>query len=614
MPEPDPTLVIGVDGAFTAVSRPDSPKKTAVPSVARITKRCRRKRSIVWRLTIAVVKCYSLCNQDFKYERASNPRRVLIKPSIGTCNGGFDNANSDLIVSVNDILESENEKPARRFRVIDLVGHGTFGQVLRCVCLQSRRQVAIKVIKNTPAYYNQAFMEIRLLKLLNDQFDPKDEHHIVRLQDNFMFKNHLCLAFEVLSMSLYDALKLSNHQGFPMKRIQTICSQMLKTLVLLRQHRIIHCDLKPENVLLSSKKSSDIKVIDFGSACFDYQTVYSYIQSRFYRAPEILLQIPYNSAIDVWSLGCIAAELYTGLPLFPGVDEFDQMRRIVAICGPPPISMLREGLASSKFAHEISSDSHDPVRSAENRITVSLREAFARRRNETDHECFIDFISGLLPTTPQVRWTPIQAASHPFITGRPWSGPFLPVIGADVRSVPQMILKRNGPPKYSYSGHRFGGGQAGSASGEIHPRDMMQALQRMSLTIPNAPYVRLSAAPVGRRRRGSAHIPPAYSPLLSPGSDHLHSRNVNYSPMISPYEDYFSMRQNGPAFSPLPSPGGASAADWDPFFNSSDPIVSSPCISRQRRSSLPSNPYIDQYSGPRTAGAGEPLRRPNPWL
>lgn len=84
------------------------------------------------------------------------------------------------------------------------------------------------------------------------------------------------------------------------------------------QHQIAHCDLKPENILLKKIGKSGIKLIDFGTSCFLHQKYFTYIQSRFYRAPEIVLGIPYNEAIDMWSFGCIMAELYTGTPLFPG--------------------------------------------------------------------------------------------------------------------------------------------------------------------------------------------------------------------------------------------------------------------------------------------------------
>ena len=83
----------------------------------------------------------------------------------------------------------------------------------------------------------------------------------------------------------------------------------------------MHCDLKPENIMLKQPNKSGIKVIDYGSSCMHNERIYTYIQSRFYRAPEIILGIPYTSAIDMWSFGCILAELYTGFPLFPGESE-----------------------------------------------------------------------------------------------------------------------------------------------------------------------------------------------------------------------------------------------------------------------------------------------------
>ncbi len=85
--------------------------------------------------------------------------------------------------------------------------------------------------------------------------------------------------------------------------------------------------------LSSSLESPTLKVIDFGSACHEAQTTYTYIQSRFYRSPEVLLGLPYTSAIDMWSLGCIAAELFLGLPLFPGNSEYNQLSRIVEMLG-----------------------------------------------------------------------------------------------------------------------------------------------------------------------------------------------------------------------------------------------------------------------------------------
>jgi len=116
--------------------------------------------------------------------------------------------------------------------------------------------------------------------------------------------------------------------------------QILETLRMLRQHSIIHCDLKPENILLVQPKKSEIKLIDFGSSCFAHEKIYTYIQSRFYRAPEIMLGVSYTPAIDMWSLGCILAELYTGFPIFPGETEPEQMALIMEVNGHPPKDLV----------------------------------------------------------------------------------------------------------------------------------------------------------------------------------------------------------------------------------------------------------------------------------
>lgn len=107
-------------------------------------------------------------------------------------------------------------------------------------------------------------------------------------------------------------IKENNFKGLSLDFIRSIGAQLLQSLRFLKQHSIIHCDLKPENVLLKQKGGTKIKLIDFGSSCFANEKVYTYIQSRFYRAPEIMLAIPYTSAIDMWSLGCILGELFTG--------------------------------------------------------------------------------------------------------------------------------------------------------------------------------------------------------------------------------------------------------------------------------------------------------------
>lgn len=156
---------------------------------------------------------------------------------------------------------------------------------------------------------------------------------IVRLQSHFMYRNHQCLVFEMLSLNLYELLKNTQFSGVSLNLIRKFAKQILKALQYLARPDVdvIHCDLKPENILLRHPKRSGIKVIDFGSSCLSNRQMYQYIQSRFYRSPEVILQLPYSVAIDMWSLGCILVEMHTGEPLFSGSDQFDQMQKIVKV-------------------------------------------------------------------------------------------------------------------------------------------------------------------------------------------------------------------------------------------------------------------------------------------
>ena len=126
----------------------------------------------------------------------------------------------------------------------------------------------------------------------------------------------------MLNVNLYEHIKIHNFEGFEENLVWKYVIQILKCLLYLSSFKIIHCDLKPENILLRKAGKQLLKVIDFGSSCYEKERVYTYIQSRYYWAPEVILGIPYTTAIDMWSLGCIAYELLIGYPLFAGENEW----------------------------------------------------------------------------------------------------------------------------------------------------------------------------------------------------------------------------------------------------------------------------------------------------
>lgn len=199
--------------------------------------------------------------------------------------------------------------------------------------------------------------------------------------------------------------------------------------------------MKPENILLKQPDRSGIRVIDYGSSCYANEKVYTYIQSRFYRAPEVILGLDYGLPIDMWSTGCILAELYTGKPLFPGENEPDQLACIMQLLGVPSkdyldrctrkkqffgiYGWLRQLVikhTNGSFFFFYSIDMYDQPRKSINskgkkRRPNSLTFTEALRRSTYDNfdRDFGDFIGKCLTWEPDERLKPHEALSHPWI-------------------------------------------------------------------------------------------------------------------------------------------------------------------------------------------------------
>ncbi|KAG8735326.1 dual specificity protein kinase yak1 [Ceratobasidium sp. 414] len=295
-------------------------------------------------LTTHIIQTFMLCNPWFHYESTHNPRRVLTKPSKRVYNGGYDNEDHDYIFHVNDVFGPDNQ-----YLVLDDLGQGRCSWVLKCQHVKSKEIVAIKVVKNETAHFQQSMTEISILELLNTRWDPNDEHHIVRLKNTFIHKNHICLVFELLSDSLREISKHASPDGFRPHLVSELTSQLLDAMTVLNEARLIHRDLNPDNILLINLKSPRIKIIDFGSACYEKYPVGTGIQSLAYRSLEELLGMPYDSAVDMWSLGCIVVGFVLDRQLFSGTREYDQVTQIVETLGMPPPFMLQGNKRAREF-------------------------------------------------------------------------------------------------------------------------------------------------------------------------------------------------------------------------------------------------------------------------
>uniref|UniRef100_A0A7S2UJG5 Protein kinase domain-containing protein n=3 Tax=Attheya septentrionalis TaxID=420275 RepID=A0A7S2UJG5_9STRA len=417
------------------------------------------------KLSVSLIETYKTINKVYYEERDSRraARAVAQKMEAsaetaadfgtGTHNNGWDDEHYDYIIKSGEIFNS-------RYIIRERIGKGSFGQVVRAVDTESNKDVAIKIIKSKRPFLMQAKTEVALLSHLCEK-DPDDQHNIVRLITHFMYRNHQCLVFEMLSLNLYELLKNTQFRGVSLNLIRKFGKQILRALQFLgrKDVDIIHCDLKPENILLRHPKRSGVKVIDFGSSCESNKPMYSYIQSRFYRSPEVMLGLPYSVAIDMWSLGCILVEMYTGEPLFSGSDQVDQMQKIVKVLGMVPTHMLDQASDKSrsiffertgsmipgeewalKQQESSTADSKKSASSAQKQKeqtsvvvpsknpAASLSEAILA---ETDRkkktapveagqasalfEMFVDLIQRMLAFDPKDRIRPEEALKHPFI-------------------------------------------------------------------------------------------------------------------------------------------------------------------------------------------------------
>lgn len=224
---------------------------------------------------------------------------------ISSSNSDFDDESGSYIHTLHDHI-------AYRYEALKILGKGSFGQVVKAFDHKTNTFVALKMVRNEHRFTKQAEEEIRILKLLRDK-DPANNRNVVHMLEHFTFREHVCMTFELLNINLYELIKRNDFRGFSLSLVRKFAHSILVCLDMLYRNNIIHCDLKPENILLKQQGRSNIKVIDFGSSCFEDQSIYTYIQSRFYRAPEVILGCKYNASIDMWSFGCILAELLTGM-------------------------------------------------------------------------------------------------------------------------------------------------------------------------------------------------------------------------------------------------------------------------------------------------------------
>lgn len=336
------------------------------------------------------------------------------------------------------IIVREGEFITPRYQIRSLLGQGTFGKVVQCYDRKLGKNVAIKVIRAVQKYRDASQIEIRVLQCLR-QHDPLNRYQCVQLLESFDFRNHICIVFDLLDCSVFDFLKNNKFQPFPCRDIWLFAKQLLRSVAYMHRLSLIHTDLKPENVLLvdassdvastsrrsnARKKrvlrSAEIRLIDFGSATFSNEYHSGVVSTRHYRAPEIILGMGWSFPCDVWSLGCILVEFYTGEALFQTHDNLEHLAMMEMVLGKLPDDYRRkaETYKPEYFYHgrldyprpDTSKQSRRFVQSMKPlQDIVASPPAYAKH-----HHAFVSLLRRLLEFDPAKRITVEEALTHPY--------------------------------------------------------------------------------------------------------------------------------------------------------------------------------------------------------
>lgn len=287
---------------------------------------------------------------------------------------------------------------ASQYEILGEAGLGTFGRVVECFDRRNVRRVAIKVVRKIERYTESAAVEAEMLRDVNAAALAASEASrrtsrgaskssfeassvlgrysscppsalCVKLLATFDYQGHFCLVFEKLGTSLYELLKLNNYRPFREATAARMTRQILEALAFLHDGMgLVHTDLKLENVLLRHNelvpvadprdprgeplrvpRYDNVVVIDFGGATYDHERKSSIVNTRQYRAPEVILNVGWSTPSDLWSAGCILAELRKGELLFATHSNTEHIGLIERCVGPFPRHMLECSKYFSKY-------------------------------------------------------------------------------------------------------------------------------------------------------------------------------------------------------------------------------------------------------------------------
>ncbi|MEQ2235863.1 Dual specificity protein kinase clk2 [Ilyodon furcidens] len=344
----------------------------------------------------------------------------------------------------NDEIDAENERDSKnghliygsgdilgdRYEILDTLGEGTFGKVMQCLDhSRGGRPIALKIIKNLEKYREAAKLEINVLEKIREK-DPENKHNCVQMLDWFNFYGHVCISFELMSLSTFDFLKSNNFLPYPINQIRHMASQICHAVSFLHDNKLTHTDLKPENILFVNSdyslvynaekkryerrvRDTTVRLIDFGSATFDHEHHSVVVSTRHYRAPEVILDLGWSHPCDVWSIGCILFEYYEGFTLFQTHDNREHLAMMEKIQGPIPQKMIQWS-RKCRYFHQGRLDWNECSKAGR-----SVKSKYKPLKNYLlshgrEHHQFFDLLERMLEYDPLKRISLPAALNHPF--------------------------------------------------------------------------------------------------------------------------------------------------------------------------------------------------------
>ncbi|KAI8799819.1 kinase-like domain-containing protein [Cladochytrium replicatum] len=338
-----------------------------------------------------------------------------------------DDKEGHYIVNVNDNLTP-------RFKIMRLLGQGTFGKVVEAYDRYNGTMVAIKIIRSIQKYRDASKIEIKMISPLT----ALSSRRCIHLKECFDHRNHICMVFELLSTSVFDFLKDNGFNPFPQWQIRSMAHQILDAVHFLHVDlRLIHTDLKPENLMLESAQyrlaaskrapsktrkellSTQIRLIDFGSAIFENDYHSAVVSTRHYRAPEIILGMGWSFPCDIWSIGCILVEFFTGDALFQTHDNLEHLAMMDAVLGSFPQHIVVRAAThrtASKFFRDGKLDYPNGTTAKSSKRFVRSMKPLRELIPPVDDvsKLFVDLVERMLVYDPTLRITAKDALAHPF--------------------------------------------------------------------------------------------------------------------------------------------------------------------------------------------------------